>query len=242
MKYDYLIKPIYENYSPDFSLLEKELKNGLDINYLEGEESKVPYNGETMLSEILFNYNENLMRESNCSYLSSYENPNIVVVVNWFIEHGYDVNRHDGLNGYYALYSLSNSLLCDKYSVEAFKIILNHIEKLDYSYLLRNLNDFYMEHTGTCDRIATNYYSTLIRIIEYYDSRKDYKSIIHHDFAIGKIINKVYVEESDDASLDRKNKSFEKIIFDLEDSFLTVSRDIHLSMSSLKDFDKTKII
>jgi len=243
VKYDYLIKPIYENYIPDFSLLEIELKNGLDINYLEGELGDVYSDGETMLSEILFYYNENFLPKDETSYLYSFENPNIIVVVNWFIEHGYDVNRYDGYNGYYALASLANSLLCDKYSVEAFKILLDHYEKTDHIYLKWELNDFYMEHTiGSCDRIATNYYSTLISIIEYYDVGKDFKSIMHPDFAVGKKISKIFVEESEDASLNGENKTFERLIFDMEDSFLVVSRDMHLNMNCKDDYDKERII
>ena len=241
MKYDYFIKPIFVNYIPDFSLLEKELKNGLDINYLEGEWGDDYSDGETMLSEILFCFNENILPKDADSYLYSFENPNIIDVVNWFIEHGYDVNKNDGYNGYYPLKSLANSLLCDKYSVEAFKVILNHMDEFDYSYLKWELKDFYVEQ-NRCDRIATNYYSTLINIIDYYDAEKDYKSILHPYFAIEKIINNVYVEESDDTSLNGKNKTFENMIFDLGDAILEVSRDMHLSMSCQDDYDKERLI
>ena len=74
------IDPIRDNYPPDFSMLEKALNAGLDINiYDDYSDSKDDQ--ETMLSDALlcYGYKEDEGRK---------ECPYIVDIVRFFLEHG----------------------------------------------------------------------------------------------------------------------------------------------------------
>lgn len=249
----YAVRAITDNPEPDFSLLDKLLDEGLDINTFTPDICGEKIDDETILSECLNYYGDKFWEKLSTSGIMHNEQgdnhyrrelPQIVEIVKYFLERGYDVHANEEYHGMSPLEMLAFSGFFDQYSVEAVKLLLDagsDTDKQRYDdeeytsihWLMRNHDG---DYRGICETeyYAANYFYTIDLMMNYRDEGKDYSQVFHPDRVIGKKIRGVYVLERfcDDYTVDgeRTEFAFEKIYLDCEGFYLIISDEFEIAV------------
>jgi len=131
----YELIELFRSGTPDFDAAEDLIRRGADVNDQSG------YQGENVRSEILTTYwrsssadgaqevCHNCMRD--CKFCAGCEhslNPNIgesmLKIIQFFLDHGFDLNKNDGRQGAQCLYALNFSSH-DRHMIDATKLLLD---------------------------------------------------------------------------------------------------------------------
>ena len=187
-KYGHIIKAITCNSPPDFSLLDRELQKGLDIN--SHEDSEYIDDQETLFSLVLSLYAEDIEAE---------EYPYLPDVVRYFLDRGYDVHANNEANGIVAFDKFVYPSSIDKYTLEAAKILLQagvntevpiypEDEDADFTslYYLALAHDGDNRGITQDDLEAANYFYPLHRMMDFRKKGLDYSGVYHYCFAEGR--------------------------------------------------------
>lgn len=203
---------------------------------------------ETMLSDALlcYGYKEDEGRK---------ECPYIVDIVRFFLEHGYDPHANEEYNGIHALFALAYSTQCDKYSIEAIKLLLqagantekNVYEDEDYTSIHWIVINHDGDNRGICDYdyYAANYFYTFEVIISYKEAGKDYFKVYHPGFVIGKQLSGIFIMDGFESCAgytgNIRDTYFGKLYFDCEGYMLNISERISLIVDPYLEGDAEEI-
>lgn len=222
--YKHLFNPIRDNIPPDFEPLLKALDTGLDINvHADGDIDEQ----DTLLSLACDYYGEAFETEE-CRY--------IVDIVRFFLNHGYNVHSNEERNGINVLKAFDYSYLCDQYSVEAVKLLLNEgadtetciYKDEDYT----SVYDIAKAHDGDNRGIIedypniANYYYALWQMMDYRNKGIDYRGVHHYSHILGKTINRVMVNggfKKQKGYNGVERDTFDSLVFDCEGEHLVLS-------------------
>ena len=174
----------FKDGSQDFETANELLLQGADLNTDGPDEEK------NILSEIIMGYPLD-------------HGQDMLNVIRWFLDNGFDVNRHYGKSGARCLWSLTLSTY-DSYIIEATKILFNAGAKnvsinddesetpwsfiaTEGSYQNTCIRDY---HTG-------NIYEAVYQIYQAIEDGRPYKGIDSYEKSIGKKILKVLADPPD---------------------------------------------
>lgn len=228
MSYDYgygelenrLIE-LFRSGAPDFDAAEKLIIRGADVNAT-GKETD-----ENILSEILQGYwwtksgddfpeECDFCEEDNCEQCQHNvdKNPELgqsmCQVIQFFLSHGFDVNKFDGCYGAQCLYALTLSTF-DRYFLEATKILFDAGAKnCNTSYDERCDGGTPWEFVGTegsyqdtCEHNHSlgNIYEAVYQMYLAVDEGRPYNGIDTYEVAVGKKILKVVAGRDDEKTV-----------------------------------------
>lgn len=189
----------------DFEKAEELLTTGADINTLNKDCD------ENILSEILMGYHSHYMYSTTGSYESECIQDSTIGMsmcdtIRFFLSHGFDVNKYNGLLGAQCLYALVLSTF-DRYMIEATKILF------DAGAKNRTISDNADEDETPWDFVGTegsfqdtcegnhalgNLYEALYQIYQAIDEEKPYNCIDSYECSVGKKIIKVLASPNND--------------------------------------------
>ena len=211
----------------DFKKMEKLLELGADINGMADEES--------ILAEVLCGYSMDTM---GIAAETGIENPeeaigkNMVRLIRFFLDHGYDVERNRGAHGTDCVFSLCLSTF-DRYALEGLRLFLeagtdvtrepkNDYDSTSLGYLgveatLALFDEFFSSEV---------LFETMYTAAEHYSEGKPWSGIDMYDQCIGKIIHKVWVSEKQPIPFHRNEDCLEGFLYvEYEDGVLRIDRE-----------------
>ncbi len=215
MSYDYgygvlenkLIE-LFQSGAPDFEAAEDLIRQGADVNAVGKDED------ENILSEILSNYwwTEQTdiacedCEKSNCGGCELNKNPRLgesmCQIIRFFLDHGFDVNKHNGCYGAQCLWALTLATY-NRYMIEATKILL------DAGAVNRTVEErstdqedtprSFVAIEGSFQRAEENHavaniYEATYQIYRAIEDGRPYSGIDSYELAVGKKIQKVLAE------------------------------------------------
>lgn len=196
---------LFHSGPPDFAAAEELIRQGADINAIGEDDS------ENVLSEILSLYERAAYYDHICDYRNCNEfncedcehyvdwgstpGEAMCAIIRFFLNHGFDVTKHEGCFGAQCLYAVGFSTN-DRYMIDATKILL------DAGATNRSLSlspDGDKETPMDCMATAgmyqefplENIYEALYQIYLAIEAGKPYRGIDSYEIAIGKKIRKV---------------------------------------------------
>ena len=175
----------FKDGTPDFEAANELLLRGVDLN------ADAPDEEENILSEIIKGY-------------GLQQGQDMVNIIRWFLENGFDVNKHNGKCGAICLWSLTLSTY-DSYIIEATKILFNVGAKnvsicdneketpwsfiaMEGSYLNTCMHDYHMG----------NIYEAVYQIYQSVEDGRPFNGIDSYEKSIGKKVLKVLAAPADD--------------------------------------------
>lgn len=247
------IVELFQKGTPDFIRAEEIIQKGADLN----ASGKDPQ--ENMLSEILSGYWDSAFLDTpddacencetehcdQCEYHPNL-NPNVgesmCAIIQFFLDHGFDVQKNDGCYGAQCLNALTLSSF-DKYMIQAAKILL------DAGACNRTISP---ASTKTpCDRVATeqilqemsggdhalaNIYEALYQLYASAENGQSYHGIDSYEMAIGHQITRVLAAHSgngevfyrmDVPGFVKDNCYTSTLYFELDNCVLVSTEDAH---------------
>lgn len=126
----YELITLFQSGAPDFDAAEDLIRRGADVN----DQGNHKY--ENVLSEIIMGYQSAWASEEcykcdknegecvNCEHNNPDAGESMVKVIQFFLDHGFDVNRNGGRHGAQCLYALTLSTF-DRHMIDATKLLLN---------------------------------------------------------------------------------------------------------------------
>lgn len=207
----YELIELFRSGAPDFEAAETLIRHGADVND-QGDDQ-----GENVLSEILMGYWEsstadgtqeecyNCMRDYEyCSGCEHNLNPNIgesmIKIIQFFLDHGFDLNKNDGRQGAQCLYALKFSSF-DRYMIDATKLLLDagaqNIPVFDDSKETpKDLIGLEGSFQDTCEEnhYLGNIYEAMYQVYVALEAGRPYSGIDSFEAAIGKKILSVMAD------------------------------------------------
>ena len=212
MAYDYGFRQlenelieVFDNIQPDFTKAEQLIMNGADINALgENREDKIL---SMSIETYLFACRSNT--SSECDTNKSAIGTTMCEIIGFFLSHGFDVKKYNGIFGARCLYTLVLSTF-DRSIINASKILF------DAGAKNRTISDDADEEETPWDFVGSegsfqdtcegnhalgNLYEALYQVYKAADEGKSYDGIDSFECAIGKKILKVMASHNDKASV-----------------------------------------
>ena len=208
----YELISLFRSGAPDFAAAEELIRRGTDVND-QGVDKD-----ENMLSEILMGYWHSCYGDmaqeachecetygegcNHCEYnLNPHLGESMLQVIRFFLDHGFDVNKNDGLFGSQALNSLTLSTF-DRYMIEATKLLLDagaknlplDNEDPDSTPMAWILTEESYQNTCEANHAQGNIYEAVYRVYLAWEEGRPYHGIDSYDTAVGKKILRAFAD------------------------------------------------
>ena len=238
---------LFRSGAPDFEAAEQLIKQGADLNAVCNNKR------ENILSEIILGYWEtqfqlpmDLCEECEntscdaCSHrieLNPYPGPALCSIIQFFLEHGFNVNNHDGSFGAQCLHALALSTF-DRYMIDAVKMLIdagaknlpvsNNDDSTPWDFIALEGS---AQRTCYHDYHTANVYEAIYQIYQAINDGRPYRGIHSYENAIGKKIQKVLIPPTDgfpsffslELPLFKKNNCYNQNIYFVYDGGVLIS-------------------
>lgn len=198
--------------TPDFELAEELLQRGADVNAIGSDDSN------NILSEILsdytYTYQDHSPPTDQADSPSDYSQsicapgpgPSLCDLIRFFLNHGFDVTKHDGCFGAQCLWALVLSTF-DRDMIEATKLLLDagarnraispasdDIDETPWNFISSECS-----YQAACmhDYSTANIYEAVYQIYQAVQDHRPYSGIDSYEIAIGKKIQRVLAERKE---------------------------------------------
>jgi len=177
----YALIELFESDSPDFSIAEKLIQQGADVNNQGDDKS------ENVLSEILYGYHSNSSGDMS-----------LAKIISFFLDHGFDVARNEGRHGAQCLCALTYSPF-EREIIDATKVLLDagaqniptEDDEPDETPMSAIGTEQGFQSTGEGNHYLGNIYEAAYQIYVAMEEGRSYSGIESFDAAIGKNILRV---------------------------------------------------
>lgn len=194
---------VCQQYPPDFEQIRQLLLQGADVNAVSANDPD-----ESVMSHVICSYPQapgsqracGECKEIHCNecglYVPNADGKYLPQMIQFFLEHGFDVTQRDGLSGALALQSLIFAF-SDPYILDACKLLLRagadpSLCLYDESVLSAVAGEASFR-ASEGDHRRENLYETMYRIMEAKINGQDYWNIHYYPLCIGRRINSIFL-------------------------------------------------